>query len=289
MLMAMIAERRHGGHVRCWVARDADGGVAGVIVLYRRSGGRWEAYPWLDDEAAAPVLAAAAERGPTWAVFGPATHVDPLIAHLRRSRRRVVQDWVRLPMGAYVAEHAHDPRIRVASQDDLDGLVDLYREYRLDPMPAMRLWSLLGATLQYRAILVAEIDGRLAGAFRLTGCSGPWEVWDHLIVLPDVRREGVAWGLVHRSALEASTHSRRWMTFKNRANPMQFPDELGAEEGDWVGVEMAPRVRVWGRSRVVSAIYSAQHRIVYSDTARRVLHAYSRIRSRPSGPEPPKG
>ena len=166
--------------------------------------------------------------------------------------------------------------MRLAELSDLERLVALYQQYELEAIPAFRLWSLLRNTVARRMIMVAEQDGRLLGAHRVVAWSRRWAMWDELTVVPDARREGLGWALVHRGAQETSRRDRRWMTPKHPSNPMAFPDELGAESGEYVAVGLLRRRRFPGQLRMRRTMGRLEDRVGSTPLARRAMRSWAR-------------
>jgi GNAT superfamily N-acetyltransferase len=240
MLLAPIIEHGLADEVHCWVAANPDDGRACGVLVIVSFHDRWLARPLLLDRSGAAPLATIVDSSNAANVHGPAEHVDPLAGHLQRCTSRVNADFLRLPHGTFNAEHAADQRVRIAELGDLDGLVRLYGRYELDQLSVGVQRAELRETLRRRIVVVAELGGELAGAFRLVGWTRRWAMWDELTVVPEARRQGLAWGLVHRAARETARSGRRWMTARNAANPMRFPAEMRSESSEWALVGLGP-------------------------------------------------
>jgi GNAT superfamily N-acetyltransferase len=174
---------------RAWMVRDGDGNDAACVVCERVCRGRWVAFPLLLDVRAAPVAASIVESAGARSMEGPTEYVEPLLPHLRRPPHTVVRipasaGEKTLPAGVFPI----DPRVRLAQPSDLEGLVDLYKEYELNSIPTVpRLREFLRRSLRRGPIGILEEDGKIVAAMRADARSNRYLYWSAQTVRPEYR------------------------------------------------------------------------------------------------------
>jgi GNAT superfamily N-acetyltransferase len=271
-ILGDLEERGIGPEVQGWLAEDADGAPAAAVTVAELCRDRWYASVMLFDERAASATVDVIMRSPAWEISGGPEHVEPLLPHL--TRRGSVTNWewtviadlaMAVPPEIEALVPPRDPRCRPATGDDLDDLVEVYSTFELDAIPTRpRLRAYLERCLEHRAILVAEVDGIVAGAYRAEFVSSRFAFWSALTVLPEYRRQHLGSGLsldamyITRYELE-----RGMITTTVASNPMllrppsergetwrTFSDEQGFRRGGWMKARLAPPQRFPGHRYV---------------------------------------
>jgi GNAT superfamily N-acetyltransferase len=267
-ILADLEERGIGPEVRGWLVEDDDGTPAAAVTVAELCRDRWYASVMLYDERAASLVVDVIEGTPAWEISGGPDHVQPLLPHITRPGAVSGWPWAVIPDLAMEVPPEiealippRDPRCRLATQDDLDALVDLYATYELEPIPTRRrLRTYLERSVPHRPMLVSEVDGNIAGAYRVDFMSSRFAYWSSMTVLPEYRRQHLGSGLsleamyVTRDELE-----RGIITTVVASNPMllrpstertktwrAFRDEQGFGKGDWVKARLAPPERFPG-------------------------------------------
>jgi hypothetical protein len=258
-----LADYGLGRNVRAWVADGPDGSTGGVLVLWRMCRDRWRAMVWLFDPSGAEPLGKQLDRSPAHAVIGLHDHVGPVLEHT--SRTRLVQElplWAGRPMDT--DEMLADERARLATPEDLEALVEVYRTYELDPFPTVpRLRGYLREMLAMgRPIVVVEQDGRVVGAIRCDARTERWLFWNAAGVLPEYRGRGLSWSMTWRLVAVTKELGRGIVTSRAPTNPVPrtrviTPEVL--ERADFVEdilieAHLKRRVRVRGMGKLVKLL-----------------------------------
>jgi hypothetical protein len=253
---------------RVWVARATDRTITGALVLSRLCLDRWLAFPLVLDESAVPALAAKVGRSPAYLVTGLVEDVDPVVASVRRAAGVTT-----LGMAAYGPTDAHDvgrpadDRVRPGRPSDLAALVALYAGYELDLVPSIRrLRAGLRRDLARGWVMVAEVDGRLAGATRVEAGTPRFHHWSHLTVLPEYRGHKLGVELSVGACWYSEDVGRAYSAARHPTNPSAppRPTDRWGDSDPWYGRLRAVRLR-----RRVPAINRLRRLIELAEGARR--------------------
>lgn len=170
--------------------------VAGVAVVYRRYVDRWGAYTLLLDESAAEPLARIVDRSPAREVAGAEGDVAPLQQYMARARKLDVLVWTAAEGGLLVGPQFSDvdPRSRLATRADVDGLAELYAELPFIDAPTMfQLRRMLRRSIdQGLPIPILEVDGEIVAAARMESRGCRYARWTDVVVHPQHRGRGYA-------------------------------------------------------------------------------------------------
>lgn len=254
-LVGELSRRELGRWCKGWLAEDDTAACVGAVLITRVCLDRWSALPMVLDEAAAPALAALIDHSAAWEVVGAAPDVAPLLPHLRRGGRTVIE----MPLvGASTPVdplEPVDPRTRPATIDDLDDLVRLYASYELDLVPTRRrLRRFLAEALAHRPLVVAEAGGQIVGAARCDGQSRRFAFWSGLTVLPEHRGERLSWAIAMRAMEVSAAAGLAVQAAIFPSNPWRVADKAaGREEYSehaWLEVPLRPPQRFRGHGRL---------------------------------------
>lgn len=213
---------------RQWVL-EAGGEVVGAVVLSQRCRGRWEASPVLLDEAGGATAAHVIDRSKAWEVGGAAVHMDAVVPHLRRNRRRPAQEAPLFAGTAPLELIPEEPRCRLGRLEDLDALVEVYGEYEMERVPTIpRLRRFLRRQLERQGVLVTELDGRIVGAYICAYRAAGHDMWADLTVLPSARGHGLARALATAGSRMSVQRGQLVCGVQAPSNPMT-PHRLPAD------------------------------------------------------------
>lgn len=237
---------------RQWVLETA-GAVVGAVVLSQRCRGRWEASPVPLDEAGGATAARLIDRSPAWEVGGAAVHMDAVVPHLQRSCRRPAQEAPLFAGTAPLELIPEDPRCRLARLEDLDVLVDVYREYEMGRVPTIpRLHRLVRRQVERRAVLVSELDGRIVGAYICAHRTAGHDMWADLTVLPSARGHGLARALATAGSRMSVERGQLVCGVQAPSNPMtphRLPSDVLRTEA-WIQQSLESPRRFPGQRRL---------------------------------------
>ena len=237
---------------------DSDDDVAAAVVVTRRCPDRWHATVVVDEPRAAPLVAAAVDASPAWSVIGATEFVAPLLSHLHR--QPVGVDTVPfhgsdVPTSGLVEL---DPRVRLATEHDLNALVALYATFEQQDIPTRpRLRRFLRAALADLPIMVAEVEGRLVGAMRLDWPSRAYAFWWAQTVLPEYRGLGIGNGLMFNAMDYSGERGLRMSGTVGQTNPIKVmkgegwrpyrPYDEHHLQGEWMTARLGPprRAAAW--------------------------------------------
>ena len=241
---------------RARLVTQADGSVAGVVLLTRVCRDRWYAKPLLLDERAAPLLARIIERSRARGILGPEEHVGPVAAHVQRAGRQHSVPWAWVPPPMPGPDVPLDPRTRIATRADLDALVALYRDFRLDPIPRTQLRGVLTRILDDGMVVVGVEGGELVAGMRAEVRSVRYLYWGGLTVRSDVRNQGLARAVIMRTHAVTAACGLGYVVVRATGrmprreqgpefNPLLLRRnyrELG-RSGTWLTVKLRPRLK----------------------------------------------
>lgn len=234
-------------HVRASIVDDG-ATVLAVVVVTRAALDLWLAWSLLLDDRAAADAAHLVDISPAIALNGVDVDVVPLLPHLTRVDFHRVLPW-------YVSRHPHDVLIapsehaRLATLDDLDALVDLYRHYEYGFESTVdQLRATLRDSLRHRSIVVAEIDGKLAGGIVVTAETTTFQFWDSLTVLPEHRRSGLTWRIGAYAQDLANARGLSGCASAAASNPITV--EIALQQDYWITVSLHPLARFRGHNRL---------------------------------------
>lgn len=253
-LVGDLRRRGLGRGSRAWVVADDEGVAAGLVLLIRVCLDRWSASPVVLDQTAARALAACVDRSVAWEVVGPASHVGPLVPHLRRARAVLEMPLVGAATPVEPLEPV-DERTRLATLADLGDLLSLYAGYELDLVPTRRrLRRFLIEALQQRPLVVAEAGGRIVGAARCDGLTRRYAFWSGLTVLPEHRGGGLSWAIAMRAMEISAGRGLAVQAAIFPTNPWRVADKAaGREEYSehaWLEVPLRAPRRFRGQARL---------------------------------------
>jgi hypothetical protein len=266
MVDALLEQPRR--HRRAWVARGADGTITGALVLSRMCMDRWLAFPLVLDESALPAIAAKLGRSPAFVVFGLDGDVDPVVGRVRRAAHGPVLEMVAYgPTDTQDVGVPADERTRLGTAGDLNALVELYAGYELDLWPSMRrLRAGLRRDLARGWVIVAEVDGHMAAAYRVEAGTHRFHHWSHMSVLPEFRGHKLGAELAIAAGWHTEGTGRAYSSARHPTNPSpprRDQDSWGGLE-PWYGTLRMVRLR-----RRVPAINRLRRLIELAEGARR--------------------
>jgi len=240
---------------RAWLA-ESGGDVVGAVVSIRLCFDRWFAGALVLDEVAAAPLARVIDRSNARQVMGLRAHVESVLPHLRRLHRVLLLKAGSIAPGVPAPE-APDPRGRVATNEDLPALLELYRGYELDVFPTTRsLQRYLEPRVARGDVVVVEVEGRIVGADRVEFHSDAYWFWGGLTVLPERRGEKLAWGLMEWAWRQTSLAGGGFVWCQAETNPMplhQLLDEhpsYDSSKDEWVDARLTPRKWFRGHNKL---------------------------------------
>jgi hypothetical protein len=255
-------------------AVERGGELLGAVALARRCLDRWGAHAVVLHADAAPLLAARIDRSPAREVTGFEEDIAPLEPHLRRLRETwalpvIRADWP-IPEDmaqTIVAELPVDPRTRIATLADLDGLIELYEQYELDDIPTrfQLRRSLRRAMTAGLPMVVLEIDGRIVGAGRMLSETRRYVFWGDQTLLPEYRGRGLTRafsGMTVRLLLQrqrgylatvAPSNPTRGRRLKERS--AQLRGAVGVDRSAMLTAYLKTPVRFRGHGRLRHALY----------------------------------
>jgi hypothetical protein len=243
--------------VRAWVVEDG-ATVAAVVVVTRAAFDLWYASVLLHDDRAAPDAAGLVNTSNAVALNGVDVDVVPLLAHLDRAAFHRVLPW-------YVSRYPHDvlvapdDGVRLATMDDFDALVELYRDYEYGFETTIdQLRHTLRQSMRHRSIIVAEVDGRLVGGVVVTAETNTFQFWDALTVLPEHRRSGLVWRIGAFAQGIANGRGLSGCASAAASNPITV--EIVLQQDYWVTVQLHPRPWFRGHNRLRGLVYRRRAR-----------------------------
>ena len=229
---------------------DGPDGLNGVLVLTRRCADRWHAGVAVTDAEAGPLLAGAIDRSAARLVYGTPHHLRHVLGHMRRQGDVVTQPfhWSTEP----VAGAELDPRVRLATPDDLDVLMAIYDGFEEREIPTRpRLRRFLQLALVETDVLVAEVDGQPAGAMRCDWATSTFSLWWAQTVLPAYRGLGLGNALFFSAMAVDAERGRRPCAVFGASNPIRVLEGQSWDhvrdqtedhrEAEWMTARLGPR------------------------------------------------
>lgn len=223
LLCSSLVDPGIGRDVRVWVATDDDRRLVGALVLLRRVRGYWVAAPWTVDDEAARALAPLVEASPATRVLGPGPQLQRLLGEVPRHRVTFTMTWYAVPAPLPVPDELPaDDRVRMATLDDLDDLVTLYRDYEHVPVPTVRrLRAYLRWMVANDRVQVTVEDGRLVGAAWIEAQSRHWAHWSGASRPPADRGRGLLWTGLGGGLRETAARGLGGSVVLNPTNPVK--------------------------------------------------------------------
>ncbi|MGN6696033.1 MAG: hypothetical protein ACTHN0_17780 [Aquihabitans sp.] len=174
---------------RCW-AVDEGTETIGLLTTARLQPGITTASAVAFDPSAAEPLADLVRRARVTHLVGGRDHVGPVAARFSGARSYDLELVGRV---AQPLPSQPEARARVATVDDLPVLVDLYRNFELEPLADDLLREALDALVhQHRVVVAMADDGSIQAAMRVEARTRRWDLWGGLTVARAFRGQGLS-------------------------------------------------------------------------------------------------
>jgi GNAT superfamily N-acetyltransferase len=265
---SLLHEQRISRRHRIWMLENAAAEVTGLVSVSQWVRDRWLASPLIFDPSAGSAAAEVIDRSPAWGVIGALQDIQPVFPHLTRRIDREPRVMAFFSGGRPIPELEHDdPRIRLATEGDLEDLYGLYELFESDAIPTrMRVRKLVRECFGRGPLLVATVDDAIAGAVRVDGHSQNYLLWGGLTVDPAFRGQGLGLSLTLTAIGRTRDASMGACMIRDTTNPMSFRQlepgiETGALEAElWSAVALRPPLRIRGHGKARRALETIEGR-----------------------------